>query len=233
MNDKWLHFVFIVRDYIYEIMAAVEFTQVVSHGCGMDIHKEVVLATVRHPVFPQEIKEFDTFTSSLTELREWLMSLGVTHVAMESTGVYWKPIYNVFEGYIPNVWIVNTRHMKNVPGRKTGKKDSEWICQLLMAGLLKPSFIPPREQRELRDLTRCRRKVIQMVSADKNRIVRTLEDGNVKLSTVLSDTSGITATTLIDMLCDGKALTLQDIEGVRHRRCHHTSEEMLEACTVI
>jgi transposase len=141
-------------------MAAVEFTQVVSHGCGMDIHKEVVVATVRRPGFPQETKEYNTFTSSLTELRDWLMSLGITHVAMESTGVYWKPIYNVFEGYLPHIWIVNARHMKNVPGRKTDKKDSEWICQLLMAGLLKPSFIPPREQRELRDLTRYRRKLI-------------------------------------------------------------------------
>ncbi len=159
------------------------------------------------------------------------MSLGITHVAMESTGVYWKPIYNVFEGNIPHIWIVNARHIKNVPGHKTDRNDSEWICQLLMAGLLKPSFIPPREQRELRDLTRFRRKVIQMVSANKNRIIRTLEDGNVKLSSVLSDTSGSTATKLIDMLCDRRELTLQDIDDIRHKRCHHSSEEMLEACT--
>ena len=212
-------------------MAAVEFTQVVSRGCGMDIHKEVVVATVRGLGIPQEPRSFSTFTSSLTELRDWLMSLGITHVAMESTGIFWKPIHNVFEGHIPNVWVVNARHMKNVPGRKTDKKDSEWICQLLMAGLLKPSFIPPRLQRELRDLTRYRRKLIQMVSANKNRIIRALEDGNVKLSSVLSDTSGTTATKLIEMLCDGKEPTLQDIEDIRHFRCHHTAEEMLEACT--
>lgn len=212
-------------------MAAIKFTQVVSRGCGMDIHKEVVVATVRGEGIRQETRSLNTFTSSLTELREWLKSLGVTHVAMESTGVYWKPVYNVFEGHIPNVWIVNARHMKNVPGRKTDKKDSEWICQLLMAGLLKPSFIPAREQRELRDLTRYRRKVIQMVSANKNRIIRTLEDGNVKLSSVLSDTSGKTATALIEMLCDGREPTMQDIEVIRHGRCHHTAEEMLEACT--
>jgi Transposase and inactivated derivatives len=150
---------------------------------------------------------------------------------MESTGVYWKPIYNVFEDYIRNIWIVNARHIKNVPGHKTDKNDSEWICQLLMAGLLKPSFIPPREQRELRDLTRYRRKLIETVSANKNRIIRTLEDGNVKLSSVLSDTSGSTATKLIEMLCDGRTLTLADIEAVRHKRCHHSAEEMLEACT--
>lgn len=212
-------------------MADIKFTQVVSRGCGMDIHKEVVVATVQGACIQQETREFNTFTSSLTQLRDWLVSLGITHVAMESTGVYWKPIYNVFEGYIPNIWIVNARHIKNVPGHKTDRNDSVWISKLLMAGLLKPSFIPPREQRELRDLTRYRRKLIQMVSANKNRIIRTLEDGNVKLSSVLSDTSGATATKLIDMLCDGKVLTIEDIEAIRHKRCHHSSEEMLEACT--
>ena len=212
-------------------MADIQFTQVVSHGCGMDIHKEVVVATVRGEGIQQETREFNTFTSSLTQLRDWLVSLGITHVAMESTGVYWKPIYNAFEGYIPNIWIVNARHIKNVPGHKTDRNDSVWISKLLMAGLLKPSFIPPRQQRELRDLTRYRRKLIQMVSANKNRIIRTLEDGNVKLSSVLSDTSGTTATKLIDMLCDGKVLTIEDVEAIRHKRCHHSSEEMLDACT--
>lgn len=212
-------------------MADIQFTQVVSRGCGMDIHKEVVVATVRGEGIQQETREFNTFTSSLTQLRDWLVSLGITHVAMESTGVYWKPIYNVFEGYIPNIWIVNARHIKNVPGHKTDRNDSVWISKLLMAGLLKPSFIPPRQQRELRDLTRYRRKLIQMVSANKNRIIRTLEDGNVKLSSVLSDTSGTTATKLIDMLCDGKALSIEDVEAIRHKRCHHSAEEMLEACT--
>lgn len=197
----------------------------------MDIHKEVVVATVRGEGINTETRNFQTFTSSLTELREWLTSLGVTHVGMESTGVYWKPIYNVFESHIPNIWIVNARHIKNVPGHKTDKNDSAWICQLLMAGLLKPSFIPPREQRELRDLTRYRRKLIQMVAANKNRIIRTLEDGNVKLSSVLSNTSGTTATALIEMLCDGRTITLADIESVRHKRCAHSAEEMLEACT--
>ena len=118
-----------------------------------------------------------------------------------------------------------------MPGHKTDKNDSVWISQLLLAGLLKPSFVPPLHQRELRDLTRYRRKVIQMVSANKNRIIRVLEDGNVKLSTVLSDTGGSTAVKLIDILCDGKMLTLEDVDAVRHKRCHHTSEEMLEACT--
>lgn len=197
----------------------------------MDIHKKVVVATVQGEGICKETRSFDSFTRSLTQLREWFVSLGITHVAMESTGVYWNPIYNVFEGFIPHIWIVNARHIKNVPGHKTDKNDSEWICQLLMAGLLKPSFIPPKAQRELRDLTRYRRKLIQSVSANKNRIIRILEDGNVKLSSVLSDTSGATAVKLIDMLCDGKQITLSDIESVRHGRCQHTAEDMLEACT--
>jgi len=212
-------------------MAQVRFTQVLSRGCGMDIHKEVVVATIMGDGLRQGTRKFGTFTSSLTELREWLASMNVTHVAMESTGVYWKPIYNVFEGHIPHIWIVNARHIKNVPGHKTDRNDSEWICKLLMAGLLKPSFIPPREQRELRDLTRYRRKLINMVSANKNRIIKTLEDGNVKLSSVLSDTSGKTGERLIDLLCGGEPLTLEKVESVRSRRCRHTAEDMLEACT--
>lgn len=155
-------------------MAEIQFKQVVLRGCGMDIHKEVMVATVRGEGINQETREFETFTSSLTQLREWLVSLGITHVAMESTGVYWKPIYNIFEGHIPNVWIVNARHIKNVPRHKTDKNDSVWISKLLMAGLFKPSFIPPLEQREFRDLTRYRRKLIQMVAANKNRIRATL-----------------------------------------------------------
>ena len=99
-------------------MAGIHFDQVVSRGCGMDIHKEVVVATVRGEGIKQETRSFKTFTSSLTQLREWLLSLGITHVAMESTGVYWKPIYNVFDGFIPHIWIVNARHIKNVPGHK-------------------------------------------------------------------------------------------------------------------
>lgn len=211
-------------------MARVQFNQVLPKGCGMDIHKEVVYATISDGV-REETREYNTFTSSLTQLRDWLVSSNVEYVAMESTGVYWKPIYNVFEGYIKNIWIVNARHIKNVPGHKTDVNDSVWITKLLLAGLLKPSFIPPKEQRELRDLTRYRRKLIEFRSANKNRVIRTLEDGNIKLSTVLTDTNGKTANSLIEMVCSGEELTESKIEGIRHKRCHHTAEEMLEACT--
>ena len=146
-------------------MAAVSFPRQVLRGCGIDVHLKVVVATINGEGIRKETRSFDTFTSSLTELKEWLLQNGITHVAMESTGVYWKPVYHVLEDAIPNVWIVNARHIKNVPGRKTDKMDSEWICKLLLAGLLKPSYIPPKEQRQLRDLTRYRNKLIQHVSS--------------------------------------------------------------------
>lgn len=109
---------------------------------------------------------------------------------MESTGVYWKPVYHVLGPSGLKVWIVNARHVKNVPGHKTDKKDSAWLCKLLLAGLLKPSYIPPKEQRGLRDLTRYRKKLVQDIASNKNRIVCILEDCNAKLSSVLSDTGG-------------------------------------------
>lgn len=211
-------------------METVEFAQVVSRGCGLDVHKKTVVATIDGEGLKRETREFGTFTNSLTELKDWLLENGITHVAMESTGVYWKPVYNVLEPSGIMVWIVNARHVKNVPGHKTDKKDSAWICKLLLAGLLKPSYIPPKEQRELRDLTRYRKKLIQDIASNKNRIIRILEDCNVKLSSVLSDTSGVTATRLIDKLCDGKQITMEDIDAVYHKKIEATKEDLWEAC---
>lgn len=164
-------------------------------------------------------------------MKEWLLANGITHVAMVSTGVYWKTVMRVLEEDIPNVWIVNARHIKNVPGHKTDKMDSEWICKLLLAGLLKPSNIPPKEQRQLRDLTRYRNKLIQTIAAEKNRMIRVLEDCNIKLSSVVANTSGVTVTALIDMLCEGRKLTMADIERVYHKKLSASPQELLEACT--
>jgi transposase len=122
---------------------------------------------------------------------------------------------------------------KKCTGHKTDKKDSAWLCKLLLAGLLKPSYIPPKEQRELRDLTRYRKKLIQDIASNKNRIIRILEDCNVKLSSVLSDTSGVTATKLIEKLCDGKSVTMQDIDAIYHKKLEATKEELWEACNGI
>ena len=212
-------------------MAEVTFPQLIQRACGIDVHLKVVVATIDGVGIQRDTRSFKTFTSSLNELKEWLLSNGVTHVAMESTGVYWKPVYKVLEDSIPNVWIVNARHIKNVPGHKTDKMDSEWICKLLLAGLLKPSYIPPKEQRQLRDLTRYRNKLIQQIASEKNRMMRILEDCNIKLSSVVSNTSGTTATSLIDMLCEGKVLTLDDIKSVYHGKLSASPEELLEACT--
>jgi len=208
----------------------VSFTQVVSRGCGLDVHKKVVSATIDGEGIKKQTREYSTITSSLKELRDWLLENGITHVAMESTGVFWKPVYNVLEPAGLTVWIVNAAHIKYVPGHKTDKKDSAWICKLLLAGLLKPSYIPPKEQRELRDLTRYRTKLIQSNAANKNRIMRQLEDANIKLSSVLSSTNGVVATKLINKLCDGKGITIQDVEEVYHKKIGASKEEIFEAC---
>jgi len=182
----------------------VYFEQVVARGCGLDVHKETVVATVSGTGIKKETRTFSTFTRSLTELREWLLSLGVTHVSMESTGVYWKPVFNILEGFGLTILIVNARHIKYVPGHKTDKKDSAWICKLLLAGLLKGSFVPPVEIRNLRDMTRYRRKLDGAVTAEKNRMIRILEDANIKLSTVLSKVHGASGTKIIDAMLSGE-----------------------------
>ena len=130
----------------------------------------------------------------------------------------------------PTRQVCSRSYLYRAKRSKTDKKDSAWLCKLLLAGLLKPSYIPPREQRELRDLTRYRKKLIECIAANKNRINRILEDCNVKLSSVVSHTGGVVATKLIDKLIDGKHLTMDDIEEVYHRRLQATQEELLEAC---
>ena len=211
-------------------MAEIVFEQIVQRGCGLDVHKKTVVATIDGVGLKRETREFGTTTSSLKELKEWLVKEQITHVAMESTGVYWKPVYNVLEPSSMTVWIVNARHVKYVPGHKTDKKDSKWLCKLLLAGLLKPSYIPPREQRELRDLTRYRRKMVQDIASCKNRVIRILEDCNVKLSSVLSDTHGVVGTKLIDKMCETGKISMEDIEEIYHGKLKASKEEIYEAC---
>jgi transposase len=181
----------------------VEFDQLIKRGCGLDVHKETVVATVKGEGIQEETRTYETFTSSLKDLKRWLRYKKVTHVAMESTGVYWKPVFNILGEHF-EILLVNARHIKNVPGRKTDKADSQWICKLLLSGLLKGGFVPPEQIRELRDLSRYKTKLIQQASAEKNRIHRILEDANIKLSSVLSDTTGVVATKLIDGIIAGR-----------------------------
>lgn len=179
------------------------FEQHVKVGCGIDVHQSVIVATISSGQEHYETREFDAYTSSLTELREWCKSAGVTHVAMESTGVYWKPVFNILEEDF-EIILVNARNVKNVPGHKTDKKDSKWITKLLLAGLLKGSFIPPQGIRELRDLVRYKKKQVAFVASQKNRIIKILEDANIKLSTVLSDVHGASGSKIINDIIAGK-----------------------------
>ena len=186
-------------------MQEIGFTQMVSVGCGIDVHQNLIVASIRKSSAAVETREYDAYTSSLTSLREWCKSAGVTHVAMESTGVYWKPVFNILEEDF-EIILVNARHVKNVPGHKTDKKDSQWLSKLLLSGLLKGSFIPPRDIRELRDLTRYRKKVVGQIASEKNRIIKILEAANIKLSSVLSNVDGAVGTKIINELINGETL---------------------------
>jgi len=208
----------------------VSFEQIVHRGCGIDVHKETIVATIDGVGLKRETRSYGATTRSLTELKEWLVEHRITHVVMESTGVYWKPVYNVLESADMAVWIVNARHVKYVPGYKTDKRDSKWLCKLLLAGLLKPSFVPPKEQRELRDLVRYRRKMIEQIASEKNRIIRILEDCNIKLSSVLSDTQGVVGTKIIDFLCKNGKIVKEDIDAFYHGKLKANKEAIEEAC---
>lgn len=186
---------------------AIIYQQVIEVGCGLDVHKETIVATIRSSSKDYETKEFSSFTSSLTELRDWCKAKNVTHIAMESTGIYWKPVYNVLEDDSFEIVLVNARHVKNIPGHKTDKKDSAWLSKLLLSGLLKGSFIPPVDIRELRDLVRYKKKLTQFIAAEKNRMIKTLEDCNVKLSSVVSDVQGVSATKMVNAIIDGETDT--------------------------
>lgn len=174
---------------------------------GLDIHKRTVVACVRcrdsDGSVTSHIHTFGTMTADLLALADWLDSHGVRHVAMESTGVYWKPIFNRLEGRF-EVILVNAGRLKQVPGRKTDVKDAEWIAQLLQHGLLSPSFIPEPEVRELRELTRQRTELVRDRAAVANRIQKVLEDANIKLACVASDVLGVSGRAMIRAIIDGQ-----------------------------
>jgi transposase len=165
------------------------------------VHKKTVKACIMTPQL-KEIRTFSTMTGDLLKLKEWLKQCAVTNVAMESTGVYWKPIYNLLEDEF-GVIIVNARHIKNVPGRKTDVRDAEWIADLLKHGLVKASFIPDRGQRELRELVRYRRGLIQDRSALVNQIQKVLEGANIKLSSVATNVMGVSGRAMLQAMIEG------------------------------
>jgi transposase len=208
----------------------VEFEQIMMRGCGLDVHEKTVVATIDREGIVKETRTFDTYTCSLNDLRDWLQSHTVTHIAMESTGVYWKPVFNILEEHFKLI-LVNARHLKNVPGRKTDKKDSQWICKLLLAGLLKASFIPEEKIRQLRDLNRYSTKLTQQLASEKNRIQKVLEDANIKLSSIVSDISGVVATKLIDGLMTGRIDLEVLLAESYHGKMKASKTELLKALT--
>lgn len=208
-----------------------QFEQVLANGCGIDVHKETVVVTVAGTGIKTETRTYLTFTSSLTEMGKWLQGLGIEHGAMESTGVYWKPVINVLSDFVPKLILVNARHIKNVPGHKTDKKDSEWICKLLLSGLLKGSFIPEESIRELREISRYKTKLVQEISAEKNRMQKILEDANIKLSSVVSDISGVVATRLIEGLISGRNDIEHLINECYHKKLKASKQELKDSLT--
>lgn len=177
-----------------------------THCAGMDVHKKSVTVCALIPGENGQtrrlIKTFGTTTRALQEMKQWLLELDVTHVAMESTGVYWKPVYNILHGKV-EVWVVNAQHIKQVPGRKTDVNDAQWIATLMRLGLLNNSFIPGEEQRDLRDLTRYRTKLTNERSAAVNRVQKVLEDANIKLSSVVTDIQGVSARRMLEAIIGG------------------------------
>lgn len=176
---------------------------VYTHVCGLDVHKKNVVACVITPE-TKEIRTFSTMTDDLILLVDWIKSNGCTHVAMESTASFWKPIYNLLELEDIQTLVVNAKNIKNVPGRKTDVKDAEWIANLLRHGLLQGSFIPNRDQRELRELIRYRRSLIDERAREVNRIQKVLEGANIKLSSVASDVLGKSGRAMIEAMIAGE-----------------------------
>jgi transposase len=176
--------------------------------CGLDVHKRSVTACLlqwgARGQAQKQIRTFPTTTAELRQLADWLVSHGCQHVAMESTGVYWKPVYNILVGMCNEVLLVNAQHVKNVPGRKTDIKDAEWIAELLSYGLLRGSFIPSSEIRELRELTRYRTTLIQERADQCNRIQKLLEGCNIKLASVATDILGVSGWEMLTALAEGE-----------------------------
>src|SRR5207245_3441750 len=177
--------------------------QVVHERCaGLDVHKRAVVVCVLVPE-GREVRTFGTMTRELMEMVDWLLGKGVTHVAMESSGVYWRPLFNLLEGRGVELLVVNARHVKAVPGRKTDVKDAEWLAELLQHGLLKASFIPDRESRERRELVRYRRSLVEQRAHLIQRMQKLLEGANIKLGDVASDVMGVSGRAMLQALAEG------------------------------
>ena len=201
--------------------------------CGLDVHKKLIVAslllTSEDGSLSAQTRSFGASSAELWKLSDWLAEHGVTIVAMESTGVYWKPVWNILEGEF-ELMLVNAQHLKNVPGKKTDVTDAEWIAQLLRHGLLQPSFVPPVFERDLRDLTRYRRRLVQEQAREKNRVEKVLESANVKLSSVISDLFGASGRRMLRAMAGGET-DPQALAALGDRKLSATREQLAEALT--
>ena len=178
------------------------------HSAGLDVHKKTVVAAYISGSDEQGnlsfvSRTFGTMTADLLEMSDWLQAAGISHIAMESTGEYWKPVYNILEDLL-ELLVVNASHVKHVPGRKTDQNDAQWLCQLMTFGLLKASFIPPEGQRELREMTRARATMVKERTALVNRLQKTLESANLKLASVATDVQGVSAKAMLRAIAQGQ-----------------------------
>jgi len=195
--------------------------------CGIDVHKKLIVACFRNGK-KAELRKFDTLTCNIKELANWLLDNDCEMVAMESTGAYWKPIYNILELFGLDVMVVNAHHMRNVPGRKTDAKDAEWIADLLQHGLLKASYIPSKEQREIRDVVRYRKSLIEERSREINRLEKILEGANIKLSSYVSDLTGISSRKLLNQAIEDE-VTPDNIGDLVHHSMQGKIPVLLKA----
>jgi len=200
--------------------------------CGIDVHKETIKACIakgpldKPPKF--EIKTFSTTTSDLLKLKDCLRQNKVEAAAMESTGVYWKPIFNLLEDEF-SIVLANPQHLKKVPGKKSDASDSQWIASLLRCGLIPASFIPPRPIRELRDLNRTRKKLVGVMASEKNRLQKVLEDANIKLTSVVSKVDGVSSMNMIQALLTKDELTREEIKAMVHGKLRSKTDQLVEA----
>lgn len=200
--------------------------------CGIDVHKNMIKASIaKGPLdCPPKFytRTFSTMTRDLLKLKDWLTENDVEAVAMESTGVYWKPIFNILENDF-QVILANPQYLKKVPGKKSDVKDCEWIASLLRCGLIPASFIPQRPIRELRELNRTRRKLVGMMSSEKNRIQKVLEDANIKLASVVSKIDGVSSMTMIQALLDKDRLSKEEINDMARGKLKSKVDQLVEA----
>ena len=199
-----------------------------AHCAGLDVHKDSVVACVRHMAggkISAPVKTFKTTTQELMALSEWLSSQGVTHIVMEATGIYWKPVWHILSDGEFELVLANAAHVKNVPGRKTDVNDATWLADLMAHGLIRASFVPDEPTQQMRDLLRTRKQMMRERSSHIQRIQKTLEDANIKLDSVVTDILGLSGRRILKALIAGQTMP-QALATLAHRRIHASADEL-------